>query len=266
MLKESALQIISDSLVDLKHPVRLVIFTSDTGCDSCPQTLELARAVKTASSKIAFEHYDFIMDRDKREEYGVKRVPSLIVQGPGRKTVAFSGAVEGISLIMLLDAIIGIANNRIWFPDKIISMLKLIERDVAIKVFLDNDCSLCKPVADTAVALALTNNRIKTEIIVADDFPELLSKYRVKILPYTLFGSKHYHEGHLEEGAFLEMIFQAEGKGDEPDKRCVVCGTKSPDIICSSCKTKIQAEAADHKRRDERLQERGTVVEPKHHN
>ena len=265
MIKENTLQLVKDSLADLKQPVRLVLFTSDVQCDACAQVQELAKAIKAASPKIALEAYDLTMDRDKTKEYGVQRVPSLIAQGQGVRSVSFSGAIEGVSLVLLLDAISGIANGRDWFPDSVVSTLRMLEQPVSVKVVLDNDCTLCRPVAETAVGLALTNRLVSAELIVADYYPELLAKHKVKILPYTMFGPKLFYEGHVPEGNFLELIFAAAGKGSEADKRCMVCGSPAPEIICMNCKTRIQAEAVNHKRRDERTQERGSAVESKHH-
>ena len=266
MLKENTQQIIRDSLVQLKQPVRLVLFTSETNCDGCQDAIETARAIKAASSKIGLELYDITMDRDKSGEYGITRVPSFVVEGPDGKTVTFSGSLEGITLIMLLDALTCIGTCRTEFPDKIVSTLNLLAKDVPIQVILDNDCSLCKPVAETAIGLALTNKRVATEIVVADDYPELLSKLQVKVLPYTLFSPRLHLEGHVTESMFLEMLFQAEGqRAAASDKRCVVCGNPSPDLICSNCRTKIQAEAVGHKRKDEKLHDTGTIVEPHKH-
>ncbi len=263
MLKDSSRQIIRSTLKTLKQPVRLILFTSDLKQDECAPVRELAMAVKAASPRIVLEKYDQVMDRDKAAEYGVQRVPSLVVQGRGIRAVSFSGMVDGVSLMLLLDAVRAIAEERAWFPESIASTLGMLERQVAVRVILDNDCTLCRPVAETAVGLALTNRLVATEIVVADDFPDLLAKHRVRILPYTLFGTKLHLEGHVTESAFLEMIFQAAGRGAEPDRRCMVCGSASPEIICSGCKSKIQAEAVDHKRRDERLHERGMTAEAK---
>lgn len=265
MIKASALQLIRDTLTELKQPVRLVLFMSDVQCDSCAQVLELARAVKDASPKIGLETYDLIMDRDKTKEYGVQRVPSLIVQGPGAWSVAFSGVVEGVSLILMLDAIRGISHGRSWLPESVHATLRMHEKPVSLRVILDNDCTLCRPVAETAVGLALSNRLVTTELIVADDYPELLAKHKVKILPYTLFGTALHLEGHVPEDTFLEMVFHAAEKGADADKRCMVCGSPAMEIICQNCKTRIQAEAVNHKRRDERTQERGSAVESKHH-
>lgn len=265
MIKANTQQIIRESLAGLKQPVRLVLFTSDVNCDTCDAVSELAGAIRGASNKVALERYDMVMDRDKTTEYGIQRVPSLVVQGQGVRAVVFSGAVEGVSLLLLLDSMVMLANGGAWFPEGISATLALLTNPVSVRVILDNDCTLCKPVAETAVGLALTNRLIRTEIIVADEYPELLAKYRVKILPYTLFGPKTYLEGHVTESTFLEMIFQASGKGADADRRCMVCGAASGEIICGGCKTRIQAEAVDHKRRDERLIDRGSAVESKPH-
>ena len=105
MLKENTHQIIRESLGQLSQPVKLVLFTSDTNCDSCPDAIAVARAIKAASAKVGLEMYDITMDRDKSGEYGVKRVPSFVVEGQDGKKVTFSGSPEGITLIMLLDAL-----------------------------------------------------------------------------------------------------------------------------------------------------------------
>lgn len=266
MLKENTHQIIRDSLGQLKQPVRLVLFTSDTGCDLCPDALLTAQAMKAASSRIALETYDITMDRDKSEEYGVKLVPTFVVQSQDGRFIKFCGSLEGMSLLLLLDAVAGIAGGRTWFPDKINSTLKKLSQTIPVQVLLENDCTLCKPVAETAVGLALTSKLVSTEIIVADDYPEILSKLKVKILPFTVFGRRLSLEGHVRESEFLEMLFKAEGqKAAGLDVRCMVCGQPSPEIICGSCKTKIQAEALNHKRKDEKLSDPGSAMGQHNH-
>jgi hypothetical protein len=39
----------------------------------------------------------------------------------------------------------------------------------------------------------------------------------------------------------------------------MVCGASSADIICTACKSRIQAEAVDHKRRDEKFKRAGAA-------
>jgi hypothetical protein len=266
MLKESTQQIIRESLTNIVQPVRLVVMTGEKGCEICPETVEIARAIKAAAPKVALEVYDFTMDRDKSEEYGIKRIPSCVVESQDGRTVMFSGSLEGISLVLLLEVIASIAVGKTWFSDKISSTLKLLVNEVPVQVLLENDCSLCRPVAETAIGLALANKLVSTEIIVADDYPELLSALKVKILPFTVFGKQLTLEGHVSESSFIEMLYRAEkNKTAGEEVRCVVCGQPSPELVCGSCKAKIQAEAVNHKRRDEKVHERGSDMGTHNH-
>lgn len=266
MVKESTLQFIRDSLADMKQPVRVMLFTSDLKCDQCPDAVSTAQALKAASPKIFLETFDFTMDRDKTVEYGITRVPTFVVQVPGGMAVSFCGSLEGVSLMLFLDAVRSASTGRPWFPEGIRETLARVNNGVSIKVLLENDCSLCKPVADTAVGLGVMSRLINTEIIVADEYPELLSKHKIRVLPYTIFGVNLHLEGHVSESEFLEMIFRAEGqRANGLDKSCAVCGKPSPDIICHGCKTKIQAEAVDHKRKEERSLQKGTGADSGNH-
>jgi glutaredoxin len=251
MISEKSSAIIKQSM-PLKKPVRLVLFTTDTACSLCPDARDLVHAMKAQMSKIALETYDMVMDRDKTELYGVRQVPALVVQGGDGQTVTFYGLVEDIFLDIVIETIHALADTKVWFPDEIRRTLKHLVHDVKIRVFVESDCALCRPVAETAIGLAMESRLIDTNIIVASDFPELIKKHKVTTLPTTIFGDNLLLEGHVTEGEFLEMIFQAEGIRPAPDRQCLVCGNASPEVICEQCKTRIRAEAMDHKLKTER--------------
>ncbi len=259
MLSDRSVTAIQEMSQKLKNPVRLVFFTTDAGCAACPDMLDLAHAIKKKSNKIALEVYDMVMDRDKTEQYRIRQVPALVVQGAGGRLVRFYGLVEDVFLTILLDTIQAVSNDKIWFPDDIRTTLGHLEREVGIQVFVESDCPLCRPVAETAIGLAWESDFISTDIIMADDFPDLIRKHAIKKLPRTIFGANLHMDGHVTEGEFLEMIFQAEGVKVGPDRHCLVCGQSSPDLICASCKNKIQAEAVNHKIKGEKLGQTGSL-------
>jgi alkyl hydroperoxide reductase subunit AhpF len=242
-----------NSLRSMKDPVRLVLFTRDFGCEACPGALEIARTVKARAPRVALEVYDLVMDRDKAIQYGAQRVPCFVLQGMNERVVRFSGLPEDVFLRIMLETLLAISDGKTWFPDKILRTLSHLEKDVPIQVFVETDCPQCRPVAETAIGLALESELISADIIMAGDFPDLITKHAIKTLPRTIFGSNLHMDGHVTESQFLEMIFEAEGVQAGPDRRCLVCGSPSPDIICGTCKTKIQSEALDHKRKGERM-------------
>lgn len=252
MISERSLEIIKTSASRLNKPVRLVLFTSDTGCPACPEMMDLARAIKAHFNKIALESYDLVMDRDKTHQYGIERAPAIVLQGGDGETATFYGLVEDVFLNILLDTIQSLSNTKVWFPEDVRRVLKHLDHDVRIQVFVESDCPLCRPVAETAIGLSLESRFITTDIIIADNFPELIKKHKIKKLPMTIFGENLQMEGHVTESEFLEMIFDAEGVKQGKDRRCLVCGKLSPDIICSNCEIRIQAEAIDHKTRTEK--------------
>ncbi len=253
MLVERSISTIKNAHFELNKPVRLVLFTSDTGCETCPAMLQIARAIKARSGKVALETYDIVMDRDKSEQYGVKLTPALVVQGGEGHAVIFYGLVENVFLDLLLSVIEAVSNTKVWFPENVRRALGHLTNDVSLRVFVDSDCTECKPVAETAIGLAFESKLVNTCIIMANDFPDLVKKYHVSVLPKTIFGENLHMDGHVTESMFLEMIFQTEGVKPGPDRKCLICGTTSPDIICATCQAKIQAEAVNHKLKSERM-------------
>jgi alkyl hydroperoxide reductase subunit AhpF len=252
MTNESFLHERHSALAHMKNPVRLVLFASDVGCEACPDARKLVRAIKTHSPKIALEEYDLVMDRDKTTQYGIRMVPAIVVQGEEGYAVAFYGLIENVFLGVLLDSILAVSEKKVWFQEEIRNTLKHLARDVRIQVYVESDCPQCRPVAETAIGLALESKLIYTDIIIASDFPELIKKHNIKTLPKTIFGENLHMDGHVTESEFLEMIFKAEGLQPSQNRRCLTCGKPSSDLICMECKTRIQAEAVEYKRKTEK--------------
>src|SRR5512144_2601956 len=119
MLSEATLSTIETMPAALARPVRLILFTSDTGCEACPEMRELALAIRKRSGKVALESYDLVMDRDKSEQYGINHAPALVVQGGGGQTVTFYGLIEDMVLDVLLSAIRAVSDSRARLPDNI---------------------------------------------------------------------------------------------------------------------------------------------------
>jgi hypothetical protein len=251
-MNENAIQTVLQSAGTLKKPVRLILFVNDVGCETCAEAKRMAQAIKKNAPLVALEIYDQVMDRDKTQLYGIKRVPAMVVQDNDGHAITFYGLTEDVFFSILVDALHAASEGRAWFPVDISSTLHHLAQPVRLQVFVETDCPLCRPVAQTAIGLALENTLVSTDIIIASDYPELITKYSIKTLPKTVFGENLHMDGHVTEGEFLEMIFQAEGLQPGKDRRCLVCGSPSDDIICTGCKSRIKAESLNHKMREER--------------
>src|SRR5512135_50644 len=96
MIDENLLDQMRKEFNAMKHPVRLILFTKDVGCETCPDALQAAKAIKAKAPKIALEIYDQVMDRDKVEQYGVKQVHATIVQARNGEMVRFYGLFQDV--------------------------------------------------------------------------------------------------------------------------------------------------------------------------
>lgn len=252
MMNENAIPMMVQSLGMMKKPVRLILFVNDVGCEACPEAKRAAQAIKKASPQVALEIYDQVMDRDKTQLYGIKRVPAMVIQDNDGHAVTFYGLVEDVFFSIFIEALLAASQGRTWFPAGIRSTLGHLTRTVRLQVFVETDCLLCRPVAQTAIGLALESPLVSTDIVIASNYPELIKKYSIKTLPKTIFGKNLHMDGHVSESEFLEMIFEAEGLQPGQDRRCLVCSNPSEDIICVNCKSRIQAESLNHKIRKEK--------------
>jgi hypothetical protein len=252
MIPETALKIIQLSANRLVKPVKLIVFTKDTDCKSCQSVTELARAIKAHFGMLALEIYDVVMDRDQTELFDIRRAPALVVQGGEGRAVTFYGLTENMMLEVLMNAIRDISAAKGRLSEDIRRSLQRLKDKVMIRVFASDNCSICKKVSETAVGLAFESDHIQVAVIMIKDFPELAQKYDTTVLPLTIFGDKLKVAGSITEAEILENLFLAQGIKPEPDSRCLACGKASSDIICSMCKTKIQAEALDRKLKQEK--------------
>ncbi len=255
MMNENTIQTVMQSAGTLKKPVRLILFVNAVGCESCPDAIQTAQTIKKMAPLVALEIYDQVMDRDKTQLYGITRVPAMVVQDNEGHTVTFYGLHEDVFFSILIETLLAASEARTWFPVDIRSTLRHLAKTVLLQVFVETDCPQCRPVAQTAIGLALESTLVSTEIIIASDYPELIKKYSIKTLPKTIFGGNLHMDGHVTEGEFLEMLFQAEGLQPGQDRRCLVCSNPSEDIICTNCKSRIKAETLNHKMREERARQ-----------
>lgn len=252
MLSEQTRALVEQSPGPLGQPVRLVLFTTDAGCQTCDDMQELALLIKKSMDKIALEKYDVVMDRDKSQLYGVRHAPTLVIEGRDGAYVAFQGLIKDIWLQLVMDTIRAISQGRRWFPEEVVRALSHLSEDVTIRAFVEEGCEQCVQMAKTCLGVALENAMIRTDIVMASQFPELKQKLHVAVLPEMIIGNNLRLPGHATGSEIIETLFQTEGIKPGSDRRCLICGHSAADLICANCKTKVQAEAFEHKLRSQR--------------
>jgi glutaredoxin-like protein len=193
----------------LENPVKIVMFTQEVECQFCVQTRQLINELAALNDKIKVEIYDFLADSEKAKEYGVDKVPAIVIIGEKDYGIRFYGLPYGYELQTLLEGIINVSKGRTDISEETKKKLREIKTPVHIQVFVTLTCPYCPMVASIAYKFAMENDLIKADVIEASEFPHLALKYGVMGVPKTVINEKTEFVGVLPEDLFLEHVLLA---------------------------------------------------------
>jgi glutaredoxin-like protein len=193
----------------LEKPVKIIIFTQEVECQFCVQTRQLINELATLNDKIKVEIYDFLADSEKAKEYGVDKVPAIVIMSEKDYGIRFYGLPYSYELQTLLEGIINVSKGRTDISEETKKRLKEIKTPVHIQVFVTLTCPYCPMVASIAYKFAMENDLIKADVIEASEFPHLALKYSVMGVPKTIINEKTEFVGVLPEDLFLEHVLLA---------------------------------------------------------
>jgi len=193
----------------LENPVKIIMFTQEVECQFCAQTRQLITELADLNDKINVEIYDFLADAEKAKEYGVDKVPALIIVGEKDYGMKFYGLPFGYELQSLLEDIMNASKRKTDISEETKKKLKEIKTPVHIQVFVTLTCPYCALVASLAHKFAMESDLIKADVIDASEFPHLGFKYGIMGVPKTVINEKIEFAGVLPEDLFLEHILLA---------------------------------------------------------
>src|SRR5689334_15280060 len=101
-----------ESFGEMTSNVRVLFFTQTLGCETCLQTRQILDELPALSDKISIEEVNFVLDKDKAQQYGIDRVPAVAVVGEDTSgqlkdsRIRFLGAPAGYEFISLVQAVL----------------------------------------------------------------------------------------------------------------------------------------------------------------
>ncbi len=209
MLPDNVKEEVKKEFEKLQNPVKLVVFTQELECQYCKENYQLALEVASLSDKISIEAYNFAIDKKKVEEYGIDKIPAIVVEGEKDYGIRFYGIPGGYEFSSLVEGIkiVGLRDSGLSEESK--SSLKKIDKPIHIQVFITLTCPYCPRAVHTAHQLAMESDFIKADMIEAQEFPHLANKYNVYAVPKVVINEKVQFEGALPESAFLAQVMSA---------------------------------------------------------
>ncbi|MHB1454860.1 MAG: protein disulfide oxidoreductase [Saccharofermentanales bacterium] len=207
ILDQETEQQLTDLFAALQKDITLAVFT-DGDCMTCPETRQFMEEISGLSDKIHYSSFDIRTDIDEVALYNIEMVPSIVLlDAEGRYSrVKFNGIPAGHEVNSFLFALLEVAGVVSEVPPELESRIRAISRPVNIKVFVTLSCPYCSEAVQIAHKLAMMNPNIVSEMIEAQTFPELSSRFAVSAVPKTMINDSIELLGSQPIEAYLDAI------------------------------------------------------------
>lgn len=206
LLKEKDRQHLLKEFEALREPVKLLFFTQETECQYCSDTRLIAEEVASLSDKISLEVYDFVADRQMVEQYGIDKIPALIVMRGGEKPkdygIRYYGIPAGYEFSTLITDILMVSRGDSGLSVEAKSYLAALNKPLHLQVFVTPTCPYCPPAVHLAHQLAMESDLVRADMVEAIEFPHLSMKYQVQGVPRTVINETAYLEGAAPEAYY----------------------------------------------------------------
>jgi glutaredoxin-like protein len=186
--------------------VRLVFFEQTIGCDTCGPTRRALEQIARDNPAVALEVLNLVLDKDKAGEYGVDRVPAIIISAPGCDRIRYYGAPLGNELPTLLQGINMAATGKTELGADSRVRLKELAKPVTLQVFFTPTCVYCPRMISLANQAAIESPLVSAAAIDATEFPDLVRRYTVNGVPKTIINGTREIMGAVPEEQFVAAI------------------------------------------------------------
>lgn len=196
-------------LADMANPVRLVFFTQELECATCRETGQLLRELAEVSDKIRLEVYNFQLDREQVEAFGVDKIPATVVMGERDYGIRFYGIPSGYEFAALVDTILAVSRADSGLSPETREKLRQVKAPLHLQVLVTPTCPYCPAAVRLAHRMAIESEWIRADMVEVSEFPYLITKYQVMGVPLTVVNETTFIEGALPEPAFVEEVLSA---------------------------------------------------------
>ncbi len=201
----------------LVRDVHIRVYTQKLECTSCTDTENILRELEKLSEKLNISFLNPQIQAEDAKMDAIERVPAIIISDGSNSRIRFYGTPSGYEFSSLLTTIVDIGSSEESLSEKTVEFLRELDSDLLMQVFVTPTCPHCPPSAVLASRMAGFSNKIRSEVIEANEFPELSGKFGVKGVPRTVINGLFYAEGSLSETMMVEALKTglAENPSDE---------------------------------------------------
>lgn len=213
LLRDEDRQQIRKEFEALMTPVKVIVFTQERECQYCAETRQIAEEVAELSDKIDLEVYDLLADEEKAAEYGIDKLPALIVMRGGDEPkdfgIRFFGIPSGYEFATLIEDIRMVSSDETGLSEATRKQVAGLQNPVHFQVFVTPTCPYCPRAVLLAHQLAMESDLIRGDMVEAIEFPHLSMKYQVQGVPRTVINETVHIEGAMPEAMVMARLQDA---------------------------------------------------------
>lgn len=198
----------------LVRDVHVRVYTQKLECPTCKDTETILKELEELSEKMKVSFLNSLANREEAEKDGVDRTPAIIVSDGTHSRVKFYGTPSGYEFSSFLTTIIDTGGSEEPLAEGTIQFLNELDQDLAMQVFVTPACPHCPPAAVLASRMARYSSKVRSDVIEANEFPELSRKFRVQGVPRTVINNTFFAEGSLSETMMVNAL--KKGLADNP--------------------------------------------------
>lgn len=135
LLKEKDRQFIVETAAQMKGQVRMVLFTSEKGCEYCSLTEGFLEDVAGLSPQLSLEVLSLDGDRPRAEELGVDKAPGIALLGARDYGIRYYGLPTGYEFITFVETLRQVAEGDSGLLPETVASLDRLKHPVTITVF-----------------------------------------------------------------------------------------------------------------------------------
>jgi len=175
-------------------------------CQYCKPVRQMLEELAALTNKISLHQHIFEEDEEAVAQYQVERIPAIVLHIGDGCWLKYYGSPGGHEFVPLIETIVDISRGTNYLSAKIRKRLHKLKKDVRLQVFVTPACSHCPQMARLAYQVALESPRISTEVIEANEFPELGQRYQVRAVPTTVIDDKMSFAGSVPDDLLVDTI------------------------------------------------------------
>ncbi len=215
LLKENDRKQLIEDFKLLQVPVKIVLFTQERECQYCRETRIIAEEIGALSDKISLELYDFVTDQAVADQYGVDKIPAMVILRGEEMLkdygIRYYGIPSGYEFSSLVEDIMMVSKGESGLSEETKAQLGTLTQPLHLQVFVTPTCPYCPRAVHLAHQLALESDLVRADMVEATEFPHLSIKYGVQGVPRTVINETVHLEGAAPEVMLMEKVKEAVG-------------------------------------------------------